>query len=157
MDFPRLGTATAIATRYRFMAYNLCYHGTAPWPDAGQQYSWVTHTAARAAFLRQVEAGLVHLVGLSSGGRRAALMALEHFDLVRSLTLAEPQTMAELLVDRPETQVALDAWSTAFAPNKPPLHYAQECRTPDSPKSWSGAPATKPGALSLSQERYTAT
>jgi hypothetical protein len=32
-----------------------------------------------------------------------------------------------------------------------------ETQAPDSPKSWSGAPAAKPGALSLSQERYTAT
>ena len=32
------------------------------------------------------------------------------------MTLAEPQAMAELLADRPEAQVVLDAWSTAFAP-----------------------------------------
>jgi len=41
----------AIATQYRFMAYNLRYHGTAPWPDAGQYYSLATHAADLAAFM----------------------------------------------------------------------------------------------------------
>src|SRR3989442_6658529 len=33
----------AIAMQYRFIAYTQRYHGTAPWPDAGPQYSAVTH------------------------------------------------------------------------------------------------------------------
>ncbi len=79
----------AIATQCCFMAYNLRYHGMALWLDAGQQYSWATHAADLAAFIRQLHADPVHLVGLSSGGRLAALVALEHHDLVRSLMLAE--------------------------------------------------------------------
>jgi pimeloyl-ACP methyl ester carboxylesterase len=90
--------------------------GTAPWPDAGQQYSWATHAADLAALIRRLHAGPLHLVGLSSGGRLAALVALAHPDRVRSLTLAEPQAMAELLADRPEARAVLEAWSTAFAP-----------------------------------------
>jgi pimeloyl-ACP methyl ester carboxylesterase len=105
----------AVATQCRFIAYSLRYHGTAPWPDTGQHYSLATHAADLAAFIRQLPAGPVHLVGLSSGGRLVTLVALAHPDLVRSLTVLEPP-IDELLVDRPETQPVRDAWGKAFAP-----------------------------------------
>jgi pimeloyl-ACP methyl ester carboxylesterase len=105
----------AIATQYRFIAYSLRYHGTAPWPDAGQHYSAATHTADLVAFSRHLHAGPVHLVGLSSGGRLVTLVALEDPDLGRSLTVLEPP-MDELLADRPEAQPVRDAWWQAFAP-----------------------------------------
>jgi pimeloyl-ACP methyl ester carboxylesterase len=53
----------AIAAQYRFVAYNLRYHGTGPWPDAGQQFSMATHAADLAAFIRGLNRGPVHLVG----------------------------------------------------------------------------------------------
>jgi pimeloyl-ACP methyl ester carboxylesterase len=93
----------AIATQYRFLAYSLRYHGTAPWPDAEQYYSVATHAADLVSFIRQLHAGPVHLVGLSSGGRLVTMVALAHPDLVRSLTLAEP-ALAELLEDLPEAK-----------------------------------------------------
>jgi pimeloyl-ACP methyl ester carboxylesterase len=105
----------AIATQYRFMAYTLRYHGTAPWPDAGEHYSVVTHAADLVAFIRQLHAGQVHLVGLSSGARLVTLVAVQYPDLMRSLTVLEPP-MDELLVDRPEAQPVRDAWWQAFAP-----------------------------------------
>ena len=76
----------AIAMQYRFLAYTQRYHGTAPWPDAGQQDAAATHAADLVAFLRQLHPGPVHLVGLSSGGRLVTLVALPHPDVVRSLT-----------------------------------------------------------------------
>jgi pimeloyl-ACP methyl ester carboxylesterase len=105
----------AMATHYRFIAYNARYHGTAPWPDEGQQYSWATRVADLANFVRWLNAGPVHLVGLSSGGRTATLVAAHAPDLVRSLTLAEP-ALHELLVDLPAAQPVRDAWTKAVAP-----------------------------------------
>src|SRR5215510_4148304 len=93
----------AIATQYRFIAYNLLYHGTAPWPNAGQHYSVATYAADLAAVMRWLNAGPVHLAGLSSGGRLVTMVALAHPDLVRSLTLAEP-ALAELLAGLPEAK-----------------------------------------------------
>jgi pimeloyl-ACP methyl ester carboxylesterase len=103
----------AIATQYRFIAYSLRYHGTAPWPDTGQHYSLVTHAADLAAFIRQLHAGPVHLVGLSSGGRLVTMVTLAHPDLVRSLTLAEPG-LAELLADLPEAKAVREERSQAL-------------------------------------------
>src|SRR5262245_52260586 len=99
----------AIATQYRFIAYSLRYRGTAPWPDVGQHDSLAIHAADLAAFIRQLDTGPVHLVGLSSGGRLVTLVALEYPDLVRSLAVLEPP-LDELLADRPETQPVRDAW-----------------------------------------------
>jgi pimeloyl-ACP methyl ester carboxylesterase len=104
----------AIARRYRFIAYTYRYHGTTPWPDAGKDYSVATHAADLAAFIRELNAGPVHLVAISSGGRLAALVALEHPKLLRSLTLAEP-ALGALLANIPEGKAALGDRRKAMA------------------------------------------
>jgi pimeloyl-ACP methyl ester carboxylesterase len=105
----------AVATQYRFIAYTYRYHATTPWPDEGQHYSAATHAADLAAFIRQLNAGPVHLVALSYGGLLATLVASEHPDLVRSLTLLEPGIRA-LLVDLPEAKPVLDEVGKALEP-----------------------------------------
>ena len=92
-----------VAAHHRFAAYTLRYHGTAPWPDDGKNYSAATHAADLAAFIHQLNAGPVHLVGLSMGGRLITMVALEHPDLLRSLTVLEPP-LHDLLDDLPEAQ-----------------------------------------------------
>jgi pimeloyl-ACP methyl ester carboxylesterase len=105
----------AVAAQHRFIAYTYRYHGMSPWPDEGQHYSAATHAADLATFLRQLNAGPVHLVALSYGGLLATLVASEHPDLVRSLTLLEPGIRA-LLVDLPEAKPVLDEVGTALEP-----------------------------------------
>jgi pimeloyl-ACP methyl ester carboxylesterase len=99
----------AVAAKYRFIAYTLRYHGAARWPDDGQLYSTVTHLTDLTAFIRRLNAGPVHLVGLSMGGRLATLTALEHPDLLRSLTVLEPP-LDDLLDGMPEAQPVRDEW-----------------------------------------------
>jgi pimeloyl-ACP methyl ester carboxylesterase len=95
----------AVAQSYHFIAYNQRDHGPEPWADAGQHYAVATHAAHLAPFLGALQAGPVHLVAHSSRGVIATLVALDHPDLVRSLTLAEPAIgtllAALLFVDRP--------------------------------------------------------
>jgi len=105
----------AIAKQYRFIAYNQRYHGTVPWPDEGKHYSAATHAADLSALIRQLNAGPVHLVGLSYGGLVSALVASDHPELVRSLTLAEP-ALGALLTDLPEAKPALDDRRQGMAP-----------------------------------------
>jgi pimeloyl-ACP methyl ester carboxylesterase len=105
----------AFAKQHRFVAYTFRYHGTAPWPDEGKQYSAETHAADLAAFITALKAGPVHLVGLSYGGLVAAMLALKHPDLIRTLTLAEPAAFS-LLAETPEGKPALEQWSKDAAP-----------------------------------------
>jgi pimeloyl-ACP methyl ester carboxylesterase len=102
-----------VAAHHRFVAYTLRYHGTAPWPDDGKNYSAATHAADLAGFVHQLNAGPVHLVGLSMGGRLAMMVALEHPDLLRSLTVLEPP-LHDLLDELPEAQAARDDWRRGF-------------------------------------------
>jgi pimeloyl-ACP methyl ester carboxylesterase len=104
-----------IAKKHRFIAYNYRYHGTGRWPDDGKEYSAATHAADLAALIRRLNAGPVHLVGHSYGGLLATMVALEHSELVRSLTLAEP-AIGALLMETPEAKPALDDRGKAFAP-----------------------------------------
>jgi pimeloyl-ACP methyl ester carboxylesterase len=80
----------AVAKNYRFIALDFRYFGTAPWPDNGQHFSQETHIADTAAFIRELKAGPVHLVGRSYGARTAIAIAMKHPELVRSLFLNEP-------------------------------------------------------------------
>jgi pimeloyl-ACP methyl ester carboxylesterase len=103
----------AFASKYRFIAYTYRYHGVEPWPDDGKNYSAATHIADLTAFLTNLKAGPVHVVGLSYGGILGAAVAAEHPELVRSLTLAEPALFA-LIADKPEAKPALDAFGKGF-------------------------------------------
>jgi pimeloyl-ACP methyl ester carboxylesterase len=105
---------SAVAQSYRFIAYNERDHGPEPWPDEEQHYTVATHAADLAAFLRALQAGPVHLVAHSSGGILATLVALDHPDLVRSLTLAEP-AIGTLLADLPEGKPPLDDRAQALS------------------------------------------
>jgi pimeloyl-ACP methyl ester carboxylesterase len=102
-----------VAIKYRFIAYTLRYHGKGPWPDDGRHYSTTTHLADLTAFIRQLDAGPVHLVGLSMGGRLATLVALEHPDLLLSLTVLEPP-LDDLLDDFPEARCVREEWRSGF-------------------------------------------
>jgi pimeloyl-ACP methyl ester carboxylesterase len=104
----------AVAQSYRFIAYNERDHGPEPWPDEGKHYSAATHAADLTAFLGALQAGPVHLVAHSSGGVVATLVALDHPDVVRSLTLAEP-AIGTLLADLPEGKAPLDDRAQALA------------------------------------------
>jgi len=105
----------AIAQQYRFIALTQRYFGTIPWPDDGKHYADTTHAADLAAFLRQINAGPVHLVGISYGGVVATLVALEHPDLLRSLTVLEPG-LVSLLADVPEAKPEIEERRKAFQP-----------------------------------------
>ena len=105
----------AVAQQYRFIALTQRYFGTTPWPDDGKYFAATTHATDLAAFLRQLNAGPVHLVGISYGGVVATLVVLEHPDLVRSLTVLEPG-LVSLLADVPEAKPEIDARRKAFEP-----------------------------------------
>lgn len=105
----------AFGKQHRFVAYTFRYHGTAPWPDDGKQYSAETHAADLAAFISGLNAGPVHIVGLSYGGMLAAMVALKEPQLIRTLTLAEPGLFS-LLTERPDSAPVVEQWTKGIEP-----------------------------------------
>jgi pimeloyl-ACP methyl ester carboxylesterase len=80
----------AIAGRYRYIAIDRRYFGTAPWPDDGTNHSQATQVADLAAFIRELKAGPVFLVGTSGGAVLSLIVTVQHPDLVRGVFVNEP-------------------------------------------------------------------
>jgi pimeloyl-ACP methyl ester carboxylesterase len=105
----------AFAQQYRFISYSQRYHGGGGWPDKGHLYSAQTHAIDLAGFIKALELGPVHLVGLSYGGEVAALVAMKEPALLRTLTLAEPG-MFSLLAESPDGKALLEEWTRGLGP-----------------------------------------
>jgi pimeloyl-ACP methyl ester carboxylesterase len=109
------GQREAVAAHNRFIALTMRYFGTDPWPDAGANYSMKTHTDDLVAFIQNLNAGPVDLVGWSYSGPIALLVAVQHPELVRSLFLDEPSTLA-LVTDQAELKAATQDRTTMTGP-----------------------------------------
>jgi pimeloyl-ACP methyl ester carboxylesterase len=72
------------------------------WNGDGNDFSVRWHVDDLAVFIKELNAGQVHLVGHCLGGDVALLLASEHPELLRSLILVEPAPMYELLPKTPE-------------------------------------------------------
>ena len=106
----------AIAQRYRYIALTQRYFGTDPWPDKGEQYSFATHAADLTAFIRQLNAGRVFLVGRSYGATLSITVALQHPELVRGVLAQEPSFVRA--VTDPAQQKMLGAEAAMNAPTR---------------------------------------
>jgi pimeloyl-ACP methyl ester carboxylesterase len=95
-----------VAEHHRYIAYSMRYHWPNAWVGDGRDYSFELHAADLAAFVAGLGAGPVHVVGHSIGGAVALLMALDHPELVRSLTVVEP-ALASMIADEPEAKPIL--------------------------------------------------
>jgi pimeloyl-ACP methyl ester carboxylesterase len=109
------GQRQAVAAHNRFIALTMRYFGTDPWPDAGASYSMKTHTDDLVAFIQNLNAGPVDLVGWSYSGPIALLVAVQHPELVRSLFLDEPSTLA-FVTDPADLKVAAQDRGAMAAP-----------------------------------------
>jgi pimeloyl-ACP methyl ester carboxylesterase len=96
-----------VASRYRFIAIDQRYFGTAPWTDAGERFTPETHVADLAAFILALGAGPVFLVGQSYGSAISLLTAIAHPALVRGLFINEPPA-STILTDPADKKAAFD-------------------------------------------------
>ena len=91
--------------RYRFIAYTQRYFGTEPWPDDGKNFEYLIDTENIAKFITSLNAGPVHLVTRSRGGKCVFLAAaLKNPALVARLTLHEPALLSVLPRGSPEME-----------------------------------------------------
>jgi pimeloyl-ACP methyl ester carboxylesterase len=109
------GQREAVAAHYRFIALTMRYFGTDPWPDSGAKYSMKTHTDDLVAFIQNLNAGPVDLIGWSYSGPIALLVAVEHPELVHSLFLDEPSTLA-LVTDPTDLKAATEDRAAMASP-----------------------------------------
>lgn len=105
----------AIAQRYRYVALTQRYFGTDRWSGDGRDFTQSVHAADLATFIRSLNSGPVHLVGWSYGGLTTLLVAKEHPDLVRTLTVHEPG-IRSLILDTAEGRQASTEFSRALVP-----------------------------------------
>jgi pimeloyl-ACP methyl ester carboxylesterase len=92
------GLMALLGRQFRVIAYSRRYH----YPNAttgSADYSAAQHTADLVELITGLDLGRVHLAGHSSGGVIALLLARQHPELVRSLTLIEPGLYSILPVD----------------------------------------------------------
>jgi pimeloyl-ACP methyl ester carboxylesterase len=105
-----------IARRYRYVSPTLRYFGPESWPDDGKRFSMATHVGDLAAFVRQLNAGPVHVVGWSYSGSLGILLALQHPELVRSLFVYEQSNLASWVTDPAEINAAAASRKVTFGP-----------------------------------------
>ncbi len=79
-----------LSARHRVIAVSLRHFFPEHWDGSGDSYSIAQHTADVIAFIEQLKAGPVDLMGHSRGGHIAFRVAQQRPDLLRKLILAEP-------------------------------------------------------------------
>ena len=83
--------------KYRVIAYSRRFaHPNNQTANDSADYSITAHAKDLSAFLKTLDLGPVHLVGHSYGAFTSLMTALEHPELLQSLTLAEPPVMSLL-------------------------------------------------------------
>ncbi|RKN79276.1 alpha/beta fold hydrolase [Ulvibacterium marinum] len=85
------------AKNHRVIAYSRRYaHPNGQTVNDSNDYSVMAHAQDLSEFLKSLDSGPVHLVGHSYGAFTSLITALEHPELVQSLTLGEPPVMSLL-------------------------------------------------------------
>lgn len=80
----------ALADDYTAIAYTQRYFGPQPWGSDWPHFGVAAHAADLIGFLRELNAGPVHLVAWSYAGHIALAAALEQPELFQSLFIYEP-------------------------------------------------------------------
>jgi non-heme chloroperoxidase len=111
------GQFEAFSKGYRLISYSRRYHYPNEWPKDSTDFSVTIHARDLVAFIKALDLPPVHLVGHSYGGFAAFLAARDHPEVIRSLTLGEPNVMP-LLKATPEGDALLAAFITkAWVPS----------------------------------------
>ena len=87
--------------KYRVISYSRRYHYPNPWPNDPSSFSAEVHAKDLAVFIQTLDLDKVHLVGHSWGALTSLLIASDHPELIRSLTLGEAPAWS-LIVDSSE-------------------------------------------------------
>lgn len=104
------------AARYRVIAYSRRCHYPNPWVETDTNSTFV-QAADLAALVGALDLGRVHVIGSSFGAEIALRFAVEHPELVRTLTVAEPG-LATWLVTLPGGETLFADYVRTMRPAK---------------------------------------
>jgi non-heme chloroperoxidase len=102
------GQLEAFSKGYRLISYSRRYHYPNEWPKDATDFSVTVHARDLAEFIKALNLPPLHLIGHSYGAYTAFLVARDHPEVIRSLTLGEPPIMP-LLKTTPEGDALLTA------------------------------------------------
>ena len=105
------GQLEAFSKGYQLISYSRRYHYPNEWIKDSTDFSIAMHARDLAALIKALNLPPVHLIGHSYGGSIAFLVARDHPEVIRSLTLAEP-SLVPLLKATPEGDALLTSFIT---------------------------------------------
>lgn len=105
------GQLEAFSKGYQLISYSRRYHYPNEWIKDLTDFSITMHARDLAALIKALNLPPVHLIGHSYGGSIAFLVARDHPEVIRSLTLAEP-SLVPLLKTTPEGDALLTSFIT---------------------------------------------
>ena len=105
------GQLEAFSKGYQLISYSRRYHYPNEWIKDSTDFSITIHARDLAALIKALNLPPVHLIGHSYGGSIAFLVARDHPEVIRSLTLAEP-SLVPLLKTTPEGDALLTSFIT---------------------------------------------
>src|SRR6516164_740978 len=112
------GQLEAFSKGYRLISYSRRYHYPNEWNKDSTDFSVTIHARDLAAFIKALNLPPVHLIGHSYGGFSAFLVARDHPEVIRSLTLGEPNIMP-LIATTPEGDALLASFvKTSLVPSR---------------------------------------
>lgn len=88
--------AQFLAPQYRAISYSRRFHFPNDPPKKDDTYALQQHVDDLAALITELDLAPTHIIGHSYGGYVALAFAVDHPDLVRSLTLGEPPVLPML-------------------------------------------------------------
>jgi pimeloyl-ACP methyl ester carboxylesterase len=100
------GLRPIMSNKYHYVALSRRYHYPNAWADDGVNYTMTQHVEDVATFIRNLNAGKVHLVGASWGGRVAGYLVIRYPELIRSVILSDPALIAPVSADGKAALVA---------------------------------------------------
>jgi len=111
------GQLEALSKGYRLISYSRRYHYPNEWPKDSTDFSVTIHARDLAAFIKALNLPPVHLIGHSYGAYIGFLVAKDHPELIRTLTLGEPP-MVPLIKTTPEGDALLtNFFTTSIQPS----------------------------------------